>query len=308
VRLLAVDPDLGRHLNEEERSEVAGVMLPARRIPTGRLDVGELLGRANAFAAIIVDGMVLGRLHVGDQSGLRILGPGEVIWPRSPARPQLLAHADHSAACETTLAMLGNDWLIATHRWPRLIPGLHARMAESAERVATQLMICQLSRVEDRVLSMLWLLAEQWGRVTPAGTSLPMSLTHELLGALVGARRPTVSLALRELAQRGAAFPQDRGWLLLERPAAAAWSPAPPDLPRMLGDSRWDALPGPAGRASDREVLDGTLLRLRAQHAHWVQEVGDSVVRAQRARRDSQELHRRIRAARKLRTRPPPSS
>ena len=50
----------------------------------------------------------------------------------------------------------------------------------------------------------MWLLAESWGRVTQAGIRLPLGLTHDVLGALVGARRPTVTLALRELTERGA--------------------------------------------------------------------------------------------------------
>jgi hypothetical protein len=49
---------------------------------------------------------------------------------------------------------------------------------------------------------------------------LPLALTHETLGGLVGARRPTVTLALRELTERGALVHQSPGWLLLEAPLA----------------------------------------------------------------------------------------
>ena len=79
-------------------------------------------------------------------------------------------------------------------------------MADGAQRLAVQLAICQLPRVQDRVLAMLWLLAESWERVTSSGTTLSLSLTHQ---ALVGARRPTVTLALGELAERGAVVQQD---------------------------------------------------------------------------------------------------
>ena len=34
---------------------------------------------------------------------------------------------------------------------------------------------------------MMWLLAESWGQVTSAGTTLPLTLTHDTLGGLVGA-------------------------------------------------------------------------------------------------------------------------
>ena len=73
--------------------------------------------------------------------------------------------------------------------------------------MTVQLVICQLPRVEDRVLAVLWLLAESWGHVTPAGVRLPLALTHETLGALIGARRPTVTLALRKLTDDGTLVP-----------------------------------------------------------------------------------------------------
>src|SRR5205814_1889348 len=110
---------------------------------------------------------------------------------------------------------------IAAHRTPRLVAGLHARSTEQADRVAVQLAVCQLPRVEDRVLSMLWLLAESWGQVTAHGTALRLHLTHETLGGLVGARRSTVTLALGQLTEGGAILRQDRGWLLPVPPASA---------------------------------------------------------------------------------------
>ena len=108
------------------------------------------------------------------------------------------------------MAILGSEVLIAAHRWPRIVAGLNARIGEQSERLTTQLAICQLPRVDQRVLAMMWLLAESWGRVTAAGTTLPLALTHDALGALVGARRPTVTLALGELTDRGAIVRQDR--------------------------------------------------------------------------------------------------
>ena len=57
---------------------------------------------------------------------------------------------------------------------------------------------------------MFGLLADRWGRVTPDGIVVDLALTHELIGHLVGGRRPTVTLALAELAESGRARPQER--------------------------------------------------------------------------------------------------
>ena len=67
--------------------------------------------------------------------------------------------------------------------------------------------------VEDRLLLLLWQLAELWGRKAPGGAVLPFRLSHQTLADLVGARRPTVTLAVRALTERE----------LLERGESGEW-------------------------------------------------------------------------------------
>ena len=74
------------------------------------------------------------------------------------------------------------------------------RLSERSERLAITQAISQLRRVDRRLLTLFWHLAERWGRVGTDGVVVPLALTHRMLGQLVGARRPTVSSALRELA------------------------------------------------------------------------------------------------------------
>ena len=58
-------------------------------------------------------------------------------------------------------------------------------------------------RLEVRLVLLLWHLATRWGRVEPSGVRLSLPLTHRLLGQLVAAERPSVSHALKRLAQAG---------------------------------------------------------------------------------------------------------
>ncbi len=58
-------------------------------------------------------------------------------------------------------------------------------------------------RLEVRLALILWHLAARWGKVERGGIRLPLPLTHQLLGRLVGAERPSVSHALARLAQTG---------------------------------------------------------------------------------------------------------
>ena len=58
-------------------------------------------------------------------------------------------------------------------------------------------------RLEVRLVLLLWHLAGRWGRVEPTGVRLSLPLTHRLLGQLVAAERPSISHALKRLAQAG---------------------------------------------------------------------------------------------------------
>jgi hypothetical protein len=269
IRLLAAAPDLADFLTAEEREEAERIALPVVRLD-GALEISELLENANAFAALVIDGMLLRQLRIGEQPTLRIFGPGELVAIGATPTSMLVVQSESRAVDPTHVAMIGIEFLAGAHRWPRLIAGLQSRMADGQERLAMQLAICQLPRVQDRILAMLWLLAESWGRVTSAGTSLSLSLTHEALGALVGARRPTVTLALRELTERGALVHQDRSWLLLEPPPAPASSGAQIDAPEIItmSDSPWTAQEQPAEVPDTElhEMLQQTLVRLREDH------------------------------------------
>ncbi len=167
-------------------------------------------------------------LQIGEQSGLQLLGPGDLLLQPGAASPPWLERIEFRAPGPARIALLGDSFLAVTRRAPRLISALNECVADQMQRVTAQLVICQLPRVDERVLAMMWLLAESWGQVTPAGVRLPLALTHETLGAMVGARRPTVTLALRKLSNQGSILHQDSGWLLVEPP------PEPGPTPKVL--------------------------------------------------------------------------
>ncbi len=141
--------------------------------------------------------------------------------------------------------------------------------------------------MEERLLAILWLLAESWGRVTRTGTTLPLSLTHDVLGALVGARRPTVTLALGQLVRRGAILQQEDGWLLLEWPGRPT-QPAGEVLeaaPVEASASPWVEALKPGTRAQDDWVaLLANVTRLRAEHEQRVARLQEQLHRMKSTR------------------------
>lgn len=218
VPLLDARLELTRYLSSDELAELAGARLPVVNVDEPRLDLDALLHGHKAFGAAILDGLVMNSLRIGDQTGILLLGPGDLLVPGSGLLPAWISDAETRTAGPVRLGLLGNDLLATVYRWPRVVQALYASIGDQMQRVGAQLVICQMPRVDDRVLAMLWLLSEAWGQVTPSGVRLPLGLTHETLGALVGGARPTVTLALRKLAEDGAIIHQDTGWLLLKPP------------------------------------------------------------------------------------------
>jgi CRP/FNR family cyclic AMP-dependent transcriptional regulator len=70
------------------------------------------------------------------------------------------------------------------------------RGADPTRHALLQQSISQLPRVEDRLLALMWLLADSRGIVCEDGIRVPLSVTHESLAQMIGARRQTVNLGL----------------------------------------------------------------------------------------------------------------
>lgn len=308
IRLFEAEPDLARYLTPEDAKAARDVRLPLLELPPGDAAIRQRLKARGSFAAILTDGMLLQSLRLGEHAGLRLLGPGDVVSLTETPPSMLVLDSTCRVTVPSRLALLGRELLVACRRWPWLIAGLHGRMSEQSERLTTQLMICQLPRVDDRLLAMMWLLAESWGQVTGGGTFLPVELTHSALGGLVGARRPTVTLALSELTARGAIVRQAEGWLLLDELGAPEpgrdESAGTPRLvePRPSGWRRGQQTINQRQQTAARAELRETVDRLRQEH---------SALRENSRERLSQLISLRekvvsSRQARRPKRRPPP--
>jgi hypothetical protein len=63
--------------------------------------------------------------------------------------------------------------------------------------------------------------------VTLDGVVVPVRLTHDMIGRLVGAHRPSVTTAVSELTREGRIARLPDGWLLCGDPPAANVPPVP---------------------------------------------------------------------------------
>jgi CRP/FNR family transcriptional regulator, cyclic AMP receptor protein len=248
VQLLEADPDLGMLLSEARRAEAERELtVRTYEVQTGPWDVTRLSGTSGDHVGLLIlDGVLSRELVVADQVSAELLGPGDVIRPwQSANRASLLpVEAVWSVLSPVTVAALDRHFAVELARYPEITSVLLDRFGERSIRLATTQAISQLTRVDRRLRALFWHLAERWGRVSGQGVIVPLALTHRILGQLVGARRPTVSTALAELAERGELIRRpDGSWLLQGEPPDAetlARRPAPPQADLMRPSRRFE--------------------------------------------------------------------
>jgi CRP/FNR family cyclic AMP-dependent transcriptional regulator len=209
VRLLDLEPDLASGLSDGERLQAARLVVPALRVPVGPWFPPEALH--GALGVVVLAGQLIRTGRTFARPDIQLLGPGDVAEGRGLADSQGTWRALERAQ----LAVLDDRFLLAARRWPALMTGLAHRLFEAQQEQHTRTAIGAMPRVEERILALLCHLAGRWGRVTADGVTLTLPVTHETLGALIGARRPTVSLALVALdQQRLLTRREDRTWVL----------------------------------------------------------------------------------------------
>jgi CRP-like cAMP-binding protein len=221
--LLDLDPDLGQLLD--------GQRLPAAQrdlrvvihvLESGPWEAGSLAGaRADHIGLLVIDGVIARDVLVSDTVSTELLAPGDVVRPwRLHDGETLMRHQVRwNVLSRCRIALLDRRFAAALGAYPEVNAAIIDRVNDRALRLATTQAISQLNRVDRRLLALFWHLAERWGRMTPDGVALPMTLSHRMLGQLIGARRPTVSTALGELArQREIVRRGDGTWLLTGTP------------------------------------------------------------------------------------------
>jgi CRP/FNR family transcriptional regulator, cyclic AMP receptor protein len=230
VRLLEADPELGEGLAPDER-ELAGraLLVATRTLEPGPWDPDEDRAEQRPVGGMLVlEGILTREIAFAGRHTTELLGSGDVLRPwnedvQFEALPFTASWEVHAAS---RVAMLEDRFALVAGRWPALMAAVGERHIRRARSLAFQRAIAQLPRVDDRLLVLLWSMAERWGRVGPQGVRLPLSLPHRTLANLVGARRPSVTTALSGLTRDGLVQRTTEGWLLHGDPSEV--------LPRRL--------------------------------------------------------------------------
>jgi CRP/FNR family cyclic AMP-dependent transcriptional regulator len=214
VRLLDVDAGLRAAVPADEVAAAARVVIaPGRIAGPGTWASAQLVAGTDVFAVLLVEGLVTREVMFAGRRSAELLGPGDVLHPWRAFESTVPTTSRWASESSALLALLDRRFLAAARHWPQLFGVIHDRLAEQLDRGSVRSAILGLPRVEQRVLGLFWHLAERWGKVRPEGVLVELALTHELIGQLVGAQRPTISLALQTLNHQN----------LLRRTRAGAW-------------------------------------------------------------------------------------
>jgi CRP/FNR family cyclic AMP-dependent transcriptional regulator len=202
--LLDLDADLADEFDVRMRMVARpAVTAMVFDVDAGELPVSDWLDAALPGPGVLVlDGVVAVNLRVGDRVAAELVGGGDLLQPRCTEEDELLpCQLDWRALVPSRFALLDATFVERVQPWPQIVCALLRRAGRRAHNLDVQRAIASQPRLEVRLALLLWHLAARWGKVEPGGIRLPVPLTHQLLGRLIGAERPSVSHALARLAQ-----------------------------------------------------------------------------------------------------------
>ncbi len=204
--LLDADGELADEF--DVRARIAARQLATARVlqvGAGECDLGPWFEAAGlGLGLLVLEGLLALETRVGDRTAAELVGPGDLLQPSGPAADQLLMRTcGWRVLRPARLALLDREFADRVRPFPQIVRALLRRACRRPVELDVLRAITSQPRLEIRLVLLLWHLAARWGRVEPSGVRLTLPLTHRLVGQLVAAERPSVSHALKRLAQAG---------------------------------------------------------------------------------------------------------
>ena len=230
VCLLDAFPDLARTLPPGELERARGeLMVPVvERKPGPWIHPIEAAVDPLALGIFVIEGMLARNTTLGETTSTELVGRGDVLRPTDYAGEgaPIPMTVGWVVLEPTRIAVLDREVTGSVCRWPALVTAIVAAAVQRAWGVAQMMAVSHLRRVDARLLALFWYLADRFGHVEREGVVVPVRLTHETLGHVVGAQRPSVTTAINQLEAAGR----------LSRRAAGGWvlhGEPPSDLAQM---------------------------------------------------------------------------
>jgi CRP/FNR family cyclic AMP-dependent transcriptional regulator len=192
------------------------------RLDPGPVDLQSRVGGDETWLGLLIlDGALLLQTRAGRARVGWLAGADDLIRPWELSGLSLTAGSEWRAITPTSLALLDKAFSRRAEPMPGLTISLVERAARTTRWLIAKSVILSAPLIEERLLLLFALMADRWGRVTPAGVRIDLPVTHELLAVLCGARRPSVTIALRALSDQGLVARNGDGRWLLRRDVSA---------------------------------------------------------------------------------------
>jgi CRP-like cAMP-binding protein len=207
ANLLHADSRLAGVLSTRQLAQAASQAQVRTRLlsPGGWEPPAASAGGSHWLGLLVLDGFLsLETSHLGE-SALEIVGPGDLLrpWDEELEYPLAAITSRWRVLRAATVALLDDEFAARMAPWPALSSEILARAGRRARWLTAHLAICQQIHVRDRILYLFSRLAKRWGTPDAAGAIIPIPVTHEQIAKLIGAQRPSVTIAVGELSGDG---------------------------------------------------------------------------------------------------------
>jgi hypothetical protein len=217
VFLLDADPDLAQALGPGDRlSARRAAVAPLHTLSCGSWDVAEEFD-ARVLGYLVLDGTLVRDVRLGARWCTELLGPEDFLRPWEDLDPVggVTGESAWTVLEPVRLAVLDDRFAAVAGRWPELMNELLGRTIRRSRHLNALRVLSGIPRLDARLILLMRLLAERWGRVSLDGVTLNLPLTHETIARLAGAQRPSVTTALGRLCAAGHLHRDDDGeWIL----------------------------------------------------------------------------------------------
>jgi len=219
--VLHADPDLAKDVPREQIAAArARALTTTVSVPPGPWRPPVLSGgeRRGHLGLLVVEGMLTRNINLLGRVSMELLGAEDLLRPYDD-EDEVDGSVPHSVTWTihepTRLAVLDRAFAERIVPWPEITAALLGRALRRSRWLDAHLAILENPSVEVRALLFLWHLADRWGRVAPDGVHVGVRVTHNTLGRLVRAQRPSVTRAVSRLTERGVlSRASDGSWIL----------------------------------------------------------------------------------------------
>jgi CRP-like cAMP-binding protein len=206
VNLLHADAGLAGVLSSAQLARAAPrARVQTRLLSPGRWNPPETGEASSNLGVLVLDGFLSLETSYCGESALEIVGPRDLLrpWDRELGYPLPAISSRWRVLTPTTVALLDERLAARIAAWPALTSEILARAGRRARWLTARLAISQQVHVRDRILYLFSHLASRWGIPGSGGAIVPVPITHGQIAKLIGAQRPSVTIAIGELSEGG---------------------------------------------------------------------------------------------------------